>query len=159
MAAPPVTERATPDGAMLENGYQALVAFNAAPNVQLWEKEVTPPGIDGGEPIDTMTQHDVTWSTQRPRALKKHTNGSFTAGYDPYILHDPGSIINLEQAITWHYPDGSSETYWGYVKSFVPTGMTDGTMPTATVEIVITNWDPYNCVVAGPVYTAGTGSC
>lgn len=159
MAAPSTTARTTPDGAMLPNGYQALVAFDADPDFNLWEKEVTPPSLDGGDPVDTQTQHDVQFSTQRPRALTKIDGGQFTAGYDPLVLVDSGAMLNLEQSITWHFPDGSSIAYWGYLKAIKPTGMTDGNMPLCTAEIVITNWDPYNCVIAGPSYTAGTGSC
>lgn len=159
MAAPPVVARVTPIDPKLTNGYQALIAFQLDPDFSLWEKEVTPPGIEGGDPIDTMTQHDVEYATQAPRALIKHEGGQFTAGYNPGMLVNGDSMINQPQAITYHFPNTDSITYWGYLRSIKATGMSDGTMPLCTAMIEITNYDPYNCVQAGPVYTPGNGSC
>ncbi len=39
----------------LDDGYQTLIEFAENPAIKLWEKSVTPPGIDGGDAIDTTT--------------------------------------------------------------------------------------------------------
>ena len=159
MGAPTITARAEPAGYQLPNGYQALVTFAAAPALALFEREVTPPGWEGGDKIDNSNQHGVKYKIFRPRSLIESTDGSFTAGYDPLAFVDIDDLVNVEESITWHFPDGSAVAYWGYLKSFVPNGMSDGVLPEATTTIVITNWDPYLCVEAGPVYQAGDGSC
>jgi len=64
------TARTTPTGNKLKDGFRTLIAFAADPDVKLWEKEVTLPGIDVGEKIPTTDMHNVTWRTYAPRALK-----------------------------------------------------------------------------------------
>jgi len=158
MAAPAVTARQAPTGRMLEDGFSSVYAFSRDPNVNLWEKTVTPVGIDGGDAIDVTTMHNDNWRTFAPRTLRTLTEGSFTAAYDPICYNEILQMINIEQAITQHLPDGSSVAFYGYLRVFEPNELSEGEHPEATVTIQPTNRDPTTGAEEAPVVTLVAGT-
>jgi len=142
MAAPSPTARVTPTGIRLEDGYQTLITFENDSNVNLWELEITPPGLDGGDPIDTTTMHNTTYRTKAARSLIDVTDGSFTCAYDPEAMTGCLALVNVEQTITVTFLDGSTWAFWGFMQTFDPQGLSEGEMPEASVGFVITNFDP-----------------
>lgn len=146
------TARTTPTGDRLDDGYQTLIAFAADADVDLWEKTVQPPGVEGGDEVDTTTMHNETWRSRAARALKTLTNSSMTVAYDPAVYDQILSLINVNGWITVHFPDGSTLDFVGFLKNFTPNDLSEGAQPEATCEIVPTN------VLAGaetaPDYTA-----
>lgn len=159
MANPVTTARQTPAGIMLDDGYSTKIAFARQPNISLWEKTVGAPGMDGGDPIDTTTMHNVTWRVMRARSLKTLTEFTFTAAYDPNVYNTIlNTLINQEGSITVHFPDGSTLDFFGYLKMFEAPEHTEGEHPEATVTVVPTNYDPVANVEAGPVLTSVSGT-
>lgn len=159
MAAPVKTARTVPTGTKLENSFKATVAFALNAGVNLWEKAVQPPSIDGGDAIVTTTMLNVKYHTKAPRVLIDHGPVSMTCAYDPSVVEDIENLINQPGSITIHWPDGSALSFFGYLKSFAPQGLNgDGNFPEANVEIVVTNYDPVNHVESGPVYAAPVGT-
>ncbi len=154
MGVPAVTARIDPVGQRLRNGYRTLVCFAADPNVSLWEKTVQPPGVDGGDPVDTNTMHNDTWFTQAARTLKKMTDGGMTVAYDPAVYDQIVALINVEGSVTIHFPDGSAVAFFGYLKSFEPGDNAEGEQPEATCVIVCTNTDPMDGTEADINYEA-----
>jgi hypothetical protein len=150
------TARNTPDGFKLEDGYQILIAFSENPSIKLWEKTVKPPGIEGGDPVDTTTMHNVKLRTAAPRRLKTLTAAQLTAAYDPAVYEEIMDMINVNQWITIHYPDGSTYDFVGYLQTFEKTALSEGTMPEASATIVPTN--ELEGIETDPVYTPGSGS-
>lgn len=53
------TTRSAPGGTKLGDGFSTKIAFAADADVSLWEKTVTPPGVDGGDAVDTSTMHNT----------------------------------------------------------------------------------------------------
>lgn len=141
MAAPEITARLEPDGIMLEDGFSTTIAFARNPAVALWEKEVTPPGIEGGDAIDTTTMHNAKWRTKAPRQLMELTEVSFTAAFDPKMYTELQELINQNGSITVHEPDGSTVSFFGYLKSATRNAMSEGTHPELSCTIVPTNRD------------------
>jgi len=131
--------RGTPSGDYLRDGYQSLVAIGADTNIKLWEKQVTPPGVEGGDAIDITTMWNYDWRTFAPRSLKTLTEMTFTAAYDPAVYDEIVAAINVNDENTVYFPDGSSITFWGYLKNFTPGANAEGAQPEATVTIVPTN--------------------
>lgn len=138
---------------MLEDGYQSVIVLADAPTIALFEKSVTPPGVEGGAKIDITTQHNQTVRTYAPRSLKEVTDSSMTVGYDPAVLATIIAQINRKQLITVHMPDESTWTFWGYLQNFIPGPNEEGTQPTAQCAIVTTNTDDTGDEVL-PVYSA-----
>lgn len=158
MTSPSASTRTTPTGNMLENGYQSLITFAADDDIDLWEVECTPPGIDGGDPIDITTMHNVNVMTKDARDLYEWTDMQFTCLYDPNVYSQIVSIINTKTTITQTFPDEATIAAYGYLRSFTPDSLARGTAPTATVVIVITNVDPSDGSEEIPVITQGVGT-
>lgn len=141
MAAPTPTARATPAGIKLKDGFRSLVTFALDTNIELWEKQVTPPGLDGGDSVEQTTMHNQTYRTFAPRSLRTLTEMKFTAAYDPQIYVSVLAAINREDTITVAFKDGSTVCFFGYLKNFEPGELVEGTQPEATCTIVPTNID------------------
>ncbi len=159
MAAPPLTARGAVAGTRLDNGFGILLAFASNPTIEVYEKSVTPPAIDGGEPIDTTTNHNVASMSKAPQCLDEWGDVTVVAAYDPAVLPELQVMTNLPQGITVHYPDATSLSFWGYLRRTEHSALVKGQQPELTLTVVVTNWDPVNCVEAIPVLVAGTGSC
>jgi hypothetical protein len=142
----------------MPDGYQTLITFASNPSVKFWEKQIKPPGIDGGDKIDTTTMHNVAWRTTSPRHLKTLTDSSCQAAYDPDVITEIETLVNKEDTITVHFPTGDSICFYGFLKSFEPGELKEGEFPEAAITIVPTNWDPLAHVEAGPVYTSVSGT-
>lgn len=158
MAAPTPTTRDTPLGIPLKDGYQTLVTCALDPDISIWEKMVTPPGIDFGEPVDFTTMWNTTYTTFQPAALATLTPCEFTAGYDPDVYDEILAIGGTNTTFTVTFPDGSTLAFYGFLRSFTPAQVQLGTMPEATCNIQPTNWDPANNVEASPVMTEVEGT-
>lgn len=142
MAAPAAVARDVPFGRHLYDGYQTFVGFQLAPRVALWEKAVTPPGCDGGDPIDQTTMWTLTWRQQTPRHLKQLTEVTFTAGYDTLDLDTIIGMINIIQSINVFYPDGTVMLFWGFLRKFEVNEHKEGEQPDAVCTIAPSMIDP-----------------
>lgn len=155
---PTPTTRQTPGGIHLEDGHSTKITIAADPDVSLWEKTVTPPGVDGGDAIEQTTMHNTTWRPMAPRQLKTLTEVSFTAAYDPDAYNQLVTLINRETTITIRFPDGSTLAFYGFLKSFEPNEMSEGEQPDANCTITPTNADPTTGAESGPVLTSVAGT-
>jgi len=151
MAAPTPTARVDPTGIRLTDGYRTLVTLAADTNVRLWERSITPPGLEGGDPIDTTTMHNDRWRSMAPRALITMTEFQMECGYDPKAYDELLALLNVETTITVLFPDTSTLAFYGFMRNFQPGALEEGTFPTATVTIVPTNADPTTGAEEAPV--------
>jgi len=158
MAAPANTVRGTPAGIKLKDGFPTTIAFAANSTVSFWEKEVTPPGLDGGEKVPQSTMLNTALRTFASRGLYELSDVSVKAAYDPNVYNQIISLINTEGSITIKWKDGSTIDFFGYLQKFTPDNVVDGTQPEASITIVCTNWDPVNKVEAAPVLTSVSGT-
>jgi len=158
MGTPATTPRGTPAGTKLKDGFPTTVAFAANTTVSFWEKAVTPPGIDGGDPIEQQTMLSTLWREMASRALQTLTPIAATVAYDPVVYNEILSLINTEGAITVHFSNNDSVSFFGYLKSFQPNEETEGSQPDAAIEIVPTNTDPADGTESGPNYVSATGT-
>lgn len=147
------TARTTPHGIKMDDGFSTKIAFAADPDVSFWEKTVTPPGIDGGDAIETTTMHNTTWRSMAARALKTLTESSITVAWDPQVYDQIVALVNVEGLITVWFPNGDALDFYGYLKSFTPGDMSEGSPPEAEISIVPTNINPTTGAEAAPVFT------
>lgn len=160
MAAPTATAPTKPSGEFLERGYRTAAHIAALPGINLFCKSLKPPGLDGGDPIDTTTQWNDKWRTMVPEALITLTAMTFKAAYDPDI-YDEGELedlINIETTITLLMPDTSKVAFYGFVQKWDPDEMQEKEQPTGTLTIQPTNQDPDDQSEEPPVYVAPTGT-
>ena len=127
--------------ARIDDGFATLITFANYPSVQLWEKEVTPPGISGGGANDITTMRNTAWRTRAPKKLKTLSDASGVYAYDPAAYNDLVSMINENQEITITFPDAQTLTFWGWMDEFTPARAVEGEQPTAEVTIIPSNQD------------------
>ena len=156
--APVALARSSPGGIMLEDGYQALVTFKSDPDFEVWEKTVQPPGLDGGDAIDTTTMHNVEWRSTTPRALKTMTSFKMKCAYDPIIYTSLTNSINVETTITVRFADGTTLAFYGFLQSVEFDELAEGTHPECTITVTPTNSDPTTGDEEDPVLTNVSGT-
>lgn len=156
MAAPTYTPRMTPSGAPLKDGYRSLITIAADSDITLWEKGITPPGQDGGEPIDQTTMHSQLWRQMAPRSLVTLTECTARCAYLPSSYQQLVDVLNVETTISVLFPNGWWMAFFGFMQSFAPDELVEGTQPEATVTFMPTNWDYSGNVEAGPSFGTGT---
>jgi len=142
-----------PSNVRLDDGFSTIITLANIPTVKLYEKEITPPGISAGGPIDTTTMRNVTWRTMSPRALKSLTPVSVTVAFATEAIPVVQSQVGINQLITVTFPDQSTLVFWGWLEEFTIGAMTEGEQPTATLNIQPGNVDDSGAEVA-PIYTA-----
>lgn len=139
--------------ARIDDGFATLISFAEDSDVQMWEKEVTPPGIDGGGENDTSTMRNTTWRTRAPKSLKTLTEGSAVVAYDPAVYDEIVAMLNVNQEITITFPDSSTLVFWGWLNEFTPGANVEGEQPTADITIIASNQNAAGTETA-PVYSA-----
>ena len=155
---PATTTRQTPNGIKMDDGFSTKLACAADPDIAFWEKTVQPPGLDGGDAIDTTTMHNVTYRTMAPRQLVTMTASEITAAYDPVLYTSILNILNVETSWTCHFPDGSKLDFFGFLQKFEPSEHSEGEQPEANITITPTNQDPTTGAEADPVMTSVAGT-
>ena len=144
--------------ARIDDGFSTTIAFSASASGVLltdamWEKEVTPPGIEAGGAIDTTTMRNTTWRTKKPRQLKSLLQAGCTVAYDPDVIDEIVATIGVNQQITITYPDGETLVFWGWIESWTPNNIVEGEQPTATMAIEPSNQNNSN-VETAPVFSS-----
>jgi len=158
MTAPAATTRGTPDGIKLPDGFSSKITFATDTTIELWEKDVTPPAIDGGDAVDQTTMHNTTWRTKLPRNLLTLEDVSAVCAYDPVAYDAIIALTNVNTTITVTFPDGSTLAFFGYLKRFEPSTSVEADQPEATLTIVATNLDAADTTVeAGPTMVEVSG--
>lgn len=140
--------------AIINDGHQTLVTFSLDSDVQLAEKEVTPPGISAGGANDITTMLNTTFRTMSPKSLISLTEASFVAAYDPAVYDEIITMAGQNQTITITFPDGATIVFFGWIDEFTPNANVEGEQPTADFTIIPSNQNLVG-VETAPVFTPG----
>jgi len=128
--------------AKLDEGFVTTVTFAGGGSqieVELYEKEVTPPGFSGGGPIDTSTMRNTKYRTKVPRGLFDTSPASMVVAYDTALYDEIMASINVNQSITITFSDSSTLVFYGWIDEFTPNALTEGDQPTANMTIIASN--------------------
>jgi hypothetical protein len=137
----------------IDDGFATLIEFAEDSDVQMWEKEVTPPGVSGGGENDTSTMRNSTWRTRSPKGLITLSESSLVVAYDPAVYDEIIAMVNVNQEITITFADDSTLVFWGWIDEFTPGAAVEGEQPTAELTIIPSNQDADGDEIA-PVYSA-----
>jgi len=138
--------------ARIDDGFSTIIEFAEDSDVQMWEKEVTPPGMSGGGENDTSTMRNTTWRTRAPKSLITLSESSLSVAYDPAVFDEIVAMLNVNQLVTITFPDSSTLAFWGWIDEFTPGANVEGEQPTADVTIIPSNQNASGTEVA-PVYS------
>lgn len=135
----------------LDDGLGTAISFSAAPGLKIYEKEVTPPGIQAGGANDTTTLRNTALRTKAPKRLKTMSDGGAKVAYDPEVYDDMDTMIGVNQLITVTFSDGAELDFWGWIDEFNPDAIKEGEQPTADIKIIPSNQDD-DGEETGPVF-------
>jgi hypothetical protein len=142
---------------IIQNGYSTLLSFGAAGggaiSALMRIMSITPPGWDGGGPIDTTSMANNALRTRISKALITMTEMPFTVQYDPILVISLIPFINLNQQISILFPDDSIVTFWGWFNDWKPGENKVDELPVAACSVVPSNQDN-NLVEQLPTYLA-----
>ena len=129
--------------ARINDGFPTTISFPSQTSglTVFWEKEIAPPGISGGGPNDTTTMRNTAFRTMAPKNLKTLTAGSLVVAYDPDIVTEFNSMINVNQLIVITFPGEETLSFWGFIDSITFANIVEGEQPTADIVIEPTNQD------------------
>ena len=125
--------------ARIDDGFSTTITLSGNTSISLYEKEVVPPGIIGGGPIDTTTLRNTTWRTAKPKQLKTVGNSSVVAAFDVSVYEEIVALANINQTISINFPDTSILQFRGYIDEFSLNPIVEGLQPTAIMQMVATN--------------------
>lgn len=137
----------------IDDGHSTIITLTSPATVKLYEKEVTPPGIDGGGANPTTTMRNTVWRTMAPKKLKTFDEIAVVASFATDVYQDLVGAVNVNQLITLTFPDGSTLEIWAWLNIFKPNRFVEGEQPTAQVTFICSNQDDAG-VETAPVYTA-----
>lgn len=126
------------DPKRLDDGFSTVIHFGDFPTVKFEEIDVTPPGMDGGGPIDVTTMRNNRLRTFSPKKLKTLTPVTVSVLYYSDIFDQDDGVwpmINQNQQITIEFPDNSMVQFYGWLDKFIPGGAKEGNLMMATITI------------------------
>ena len=125
----------------LKTGFSTQIGFSSDPTLILWERDVTPPGLDGGGKIDITSMRNTRYKTFAPMTLLEVTDGTFTCMYDPDQYDDIAAMLQVEQTVTVTHSNGDTWSFPGFLDKFIPNSnsATSEDVPTAQATFVATN--------------------
>ena len=143
---------------ILGDGHGMSITFGSPPsgvtiaNI-MKEKTVTPMSMEGGGPNDTTTMRNTTYRTRQPKNLITMGNATLVCAYDPQLFQELVDMLNVNQEITFTFPDNATLVVWGWIDAVTPAPCAEGEQPTCEVTIVASNQNDAGEETA-PVYSA-----
>lgn len=124
---------------MLVDGFNTTITFPGA-GVTFIEKEVKPPGLDGGGEIDQTAMRNTKWRTRWPKYLITLTKMDLKVKYDPVFYASIVAVLNVNRQIVANFPTLTHSTarkvaFWGWLNKFEPEALKEGEEPLADAEI------------------------
>jgi len=140
--------------ARMDDGHSTTIEFASedSAGLKMYEKEVSPPGIEGGGPNDTTTMRNSVYRTFAPKKLITLTDCTLKVSYDAAIEPQLIELVNENNLITITYPDGATLAFWGWLNSFIPDPLIEGAQPEATITIHPSNQNA-SLVETAPEFT------
>ena len=138
--------------ARIDDGFSTTILLSGNTSINLYEKEVVPPGVVGGGPIDTTTLRNTAWRTSKPKQLKTVGNSSVVTAYDITSYEEIMALANINQRITITFPDDSALQFYGFIDEFSLNVITEGSQPTAIMQMVPTNIHDVSGNEIGPIH-------
>ncbi len=158
MTAPSPTARGTPSGIRIPDGFSTKVTFASQTTLSVWERDVKPPGGDGGELIDITTMHNTKYKTKYPRTIVDISDGTMVCGIDPSALSTLDALVNRPDTVTVTYPDGSTAAYYAALIKYDPSEFKIGEFPLFTLTFGIMDYDYTAHSEVGPAYASVSGT-
>jgi hypothetical protein len=158
MAAPSVTTRVTPTGTKLGRGAVCYITFANNPDLNVWEKSLTPSGLKCDERKDSSTFHNQRRRTFRPGRLKTSGDIQVVCGYDANQLQELYDQVGIRTTVTVTLPNGLKIADYAWLDEIAFNDHNEDDDPEATLTIAIGAQDWDTCEEEDPTIVVGTGT-
>lgn len=128
--------------AFMHDGFSTIISVwtNGQP-INLKEREVQPPDLDGGGEIDTTTMRNVRWRTKAPKSLWTLGDLTVQVQYDPIAYQQLLPWVNVITYFTVVFPTGQWIGFYGWIDKFTPPSHKEGEFPVAELKVHCSNTD------------------
>jgi hypothetical protein len=150
------TTRVTPSGTFLKDGFSTKWTFAENPSLSVWEKTVKSFGTDGRDPIDVTNMFNTDVVTKAPRQLIDCTDATLNCAYDPKVLSQLLTMINVNQLMTCWHPNGGKTDVWGWLRTAEPSENQEGEQPMMQIGITISNLNASDVETLPHYYAPGS---
>ena len=103
--------------------------------ISVYEKNVTPGGTEGGDPINITTNDNASQHSQAPRTLTMPTATSAEVTYDEVDFAALEAAVDQSDQIRIEWPDDTTRVSSGWLRSVIPNQASEGEQPTANITI------------------------
>ena len=103
--------------------------------ITVYEKNVTPGGKEGGDPIDITTNDNVSLRSFAPPVLGRLTPTNVEVTYDKADLDALKAAVDQSDDIRTEWPDDTTDVQSGWLRDVTPNQTQSGEQPTATLAI------------------------
>lgn len=110
-----------------------IVFVNQA--ITVYEKNVTPGGTEGGDPIDITTNDNTSLRSFAPPTLATKTATSAEVTYDETDLAALEAAVDQSDTIRIEWPDDTTRSRAGWLRSVIPNQAAADEQPTAAITI------------------------
>lgn len=142
---------------LLTDGFSTTLTIANLPSVNLEVITTSLPGINGGGEIDLTTMSNTAYRTRTSKSLKSLDSVSVEFAYSTDSYEDVLAQVNVNQLFTFTLPDTTTLAFYGWIDSFVPGTLEEGSRPTTTMTI-IPSLRNASGVETAPVYTIPSGA-
>lgn len=103
--------------------------------ISVYEKNVTPGGVEGGDPIDITTNDNTSQRSFAPPRLTSPTPTNLEVTYDETDLAALEAAVDQSDTIRIEWPDDTTRAKVGWLRSVTPNQATEGEQPTAALVV------------------------
>lgn len=125
--------------AFLRDGFSTLFAFATiaiTPPVQVVEKTVTAPGIEGGGGINITNMRNERFRTAVPKSLLTVKNLTLTVQHDPVWYNLASANFQVVDVATLIFPDLSNIEFYAWIDDISPQEHREGEEPLANMVVI-----------------------
>lgn len=121
--------------AYIQDGFRTVFRIPGVPGVQLRTRELQPPALLGGAPIETYTMHNGRLETYEPQGLVATSDIVAQCNYDPLCYNLLlTAVLNEKWIYVITFPDGATMTFLAFMYEFTPASLRKGEFPLAEVK-------------------------
>jgi len=142
---------------ILTDGFSTTLTIANLSSVNLEVISTNLPGINGGGEIDVTTMSNTTYRTRASKSLKTLDAVSVEFAYSTDSYEDVLAEVNNNQLFTFTLPDTTTLEFYGWIDTFTPGSLEEGSRPTVTMNI-IPSLRNSSGVETAPAYTIPSGA-
>jgi len=114
------------------DGYNCRISL-VNQGITVYEKNVTPPGVEGGDPINITTNDNGDFQSFAPRSRKQKTPAQSEVTYNDTDLDALEAAVDQSDDILRVWPDDSTKLESGWLRSSIPNQTQEGEQPTTNL--------------------------